>query len=213
MSGRLLSIDVREVDALARRLEALTPEAFGRQALSIVNTVAASFDRQARAGANAGLNLSDGYIQSKTDLILGTNPARPRAEIVTRGDLTILGHYPYRQLHKPARNTRRVAKGDPKRGIPAGQKQAGIEVAIRRGDPAAREKWFTMTLRRGSAAGDKVGVFVRASSKGGKPKHIYGPSPYSLAAHQYRVLAPEFESELQRSAIAGYMQELERAAQ
>lgn len=188
-----VKIDFDGADRLAGKIDALASRALLRlSAADAVNEVATRFDKQAKQGMNAGLNLSDDYVASRMRVEraspAGVGPVR--AEVVTRGDLTILSHYPHVQLTQAAPR----AKGDPKRGIPPGRKQAGIAAEIRKGGAVAVDKWFTMTLR-GSG---KVGVFFRPAGR--KPVHKYGPSPYSLFRHQIEVGQDALADDLQRTA-------------
>lgn len=197
-----------EAEKAAERFDSLTDRALLRlRAVDVVNEVAVRFKGEAARGMNADLNLSDDYIASRLRLIQATagGSGKVRAEIVARGDLTILGHYPNAQLTQPARGR---ARGDAKRGIAPGRKQAGVAVEIKRGQASDQPKWFTMTLRRGLLAGEKVGVFVRTSA--GPLKHIYGPSPYSLFRHQIEVLHDDLEADLQRTATARMADAIER---
>lgn len=197
----------REMPKLADRLGRVSGSVIGLAARDAVNEVITRFQRDALGGMTADIGLTPAYVKSKTDLRLAESAVNPKAEMVTRGDLTILGRFPLRQLTQPAR---RKAKGDPSRGIPAGRKQAGVEAAIRRSAPAARDKWFTMRLRAGSAPGDNVGVFVRATGRD-KPKHIYGPAPYSLFRFQRDQRAPDVERDLADTAMRTIVDRVEKA--
>lgn len=182
--------------ALAERIDSLAGKALVRlSAVDAVNEVATRFEAAARKAMNAGLNLSDQYVADRMSIVRAAGT--PRAEIVARGDLTILGRYPNAQLTTAARGK---ARGDAARGIPAGRKQAGVAVEIRRGQAKAQPKWFTMRLRAGTQAGDKVGVFVRTGA--GPLKHIYGPSPYSLFRYQINANTDELTADLERTAVA-----------
>ena len=120
--------------------------------------------------------------------------------------MTILGRFPLQQLTQAARR----AKGDPARGIPSGRKQAGVRATIKRSAPAAREKWFTMRLRAGSAPGENIGVFVRATGRD-KPKHIYALAPYSMFRHQIETNLPAVQDDLQETALQKIADVVERA--
>lgn len=189
-----VTFDFSEADRLAGGLDRLTGAA-GLQlaAIDAVNAVVKRADVALRAAENANLNLSDAYVKSKTDLSLATSA--PYAQITTRGDLTILGRYPVAQQWQPAKGK---ARGDPKRGIPVGNKQAGVRVDIKPSAPTYQSKWFTMTLRRGTQPGDSIGVFVRTSAG---LKHIYGPSPYSLFRFQSQAQFDQIADDLEREAI------------
>lgn len=191
------------LDEIARGAQLLV------SAVDAVNDVARRVDAAARRAMNAGLNLSDDYVARKMQVFKATVQSRgvARAEIIARGDLTVLSHFPYAQLSEPARGR---ARGDPKRGIPPGRRPAGVAVEIRRGDAKAVPGWFTMTLRRGTAAGDKVGVFYRHSD--GRIEHKYGPSPYSLFRFQVNQHIDEIEADLRETAAAGAAKILQKAA-
>lgn len=194
---RVLNVNVRTRDLVeqADRLEAAVARAeIALAAIDAVNAVTLRADESLRAGAIDDINLSSAYVRSKTDLALATRD--PRAEITVRGDLTILGRYPLVQLTSEAAK----AKGDASRGIEAGRKQAGLNVSIRRSGATTQPKWFTMKLRRGRAAGENVGVFVRTGSDRGAVAHIYGPSPYSLFRHQAGLQLEDIADDLQRTA-------------
>lgn len=208
MASRALTvkIDYAEAKALADRLDSITARTrLNIAAVEAVNEVTRRAEPELRAGEVRDINLSETYVSSKTDLTLATS--KPTATILTRGDLTILGHYPREQLTQPTRTNR--VKGDPSRGIPKGRKQAGMRVAIKRSSTTEQPKWFTMRLRHGTESGDKVGVFVRAN--GGKPKHIYGPSPYSLFRFQAQAQGEEIANDLRRTALLRMVDEVERA--
>ena len=200
-----LTVNATQVEGLADRLGRLSGTAFGLAAKDSVNEVALRFESDALRGMTADIGLSPTYVRSKTDVALAERLLNPRAEVTTGGSLTILGRYPYQQLTRSAPK----AKGDPARGIPAGSKQAGVKVSIRRSAPAAREKWFTMRLRAGAQPGENVGVFVRATGRA-KPKHIYGPAPYSLFRHQIETNIGEVEDDLQRTTLRNVADVVER---
>jgi len=198
---RILDVTVRvaPIEAMADRVgRAVERLASATDAIDAVNLVTAKYDEVLRAGMIADINLSDAYVRSKTDLAFALR--NPEASITVRGDLTILGHYPRTQLTQAAGKR---SRGDPSRGIPAGSKQAGLSVGIKRSTPTVQPKWFSMKLRRGTQAGDKVGVFVRVGPGRKDVRHIYGPSPYSLfrfqASKHLDQIAEELQAEVGRS--------------
>jgi hypothetical protein len=205
-TGFKLTVDSAQVEGLADRLGRVVGREFGLACQTAVNEVTLRFDREAQQGMTADIALTPAYVRSKTDVVLAERPVNPRSEIRVRGDLTILGRFPLQQLTQPARTR---AKGDPARGIPAGQKQAGVKATIRRSAPAAREKWFTMRLRAGAGPGANVGVFVRQTGSD-RPKHIYGPSPYSLFRFQVESRIGSVEDDLQRTALTRTAEIVER---
>lgn len=199
-----LLIDVREIDGLESKLRRLTGEAFGLAASTAVNEVVTRFEKVASRGMNEGINLSDAYIKSKTDLVLARPGANPEATLTTRGDLTILGHYDPVVLYRSAPR----AKGDPSRGVPAGARAAGVSVEVTRGNRKSMPTAFTMRLRQGTKEGDKVGVFIR---NGDRKKHVYGVAPYSLFRYQLNKRSEELETDLETTAAASMVDAVERA--
>lgn len=198
-----MKVEFEGATKLADRFDALANKVLLRlSAADVVNEVATRFQALAKKEMNAGLNLSDEYIASRMRL----QPATPggagavRAEVEARGDLTVMSHFPYAQLSQP--NRRPGGKGDAKRGIAPGRKQAGVATEIRVGGAVAVDHWFTMTLRRGRSSGEQVGVFYR--NRAGQVTHKYGPSPYSLFRHQIETHQADVEEDLQRTA-AGRM--------
>ena len=198
-----VAFDFKPAEVTAGRLERLATKALVRlSAVDAVNEVTTRFEGEARKGMNAGLNLSDQYVASKMSTTLATGTTA-RAQIVARGDLTILGRYPHAQLTAPAPHGR---KGDASRGIAPGRKAAGVAVEIRRGAASAQPAWFTMRLRVGAQGGQNVGVFTR-TSRG--LKHIYGPSPYSLFRYQINERTDALTDDLERTAAARAVDALE----
>ncbi len=190
-----VTIDISQLDALAGRLGRVDGETLGRRAAEAVNEVTLRFSEQAQAAEIADINLSPAYVRSKTDVVLSPLVGQsPEATITTRWSATILGRFePVIQLREPS--TRSKRRG-PRRGKPA-----GVAVSIRKSRVEVQPKWFTMRLRRGRYEGSDIGVFVRSSAKGGKPKHIYGVSPYSLFRHQVNVRADDLQDDLTRTAV------------
>ena len=202
-----VTIDAKgAMPALADRLGRISGSVIGMAARDAVNEVIKRFEGDALKGMTADIGLTPAYVKSKTDLQLANSVLNPKAQMVTRGNLTILGRYPLQQLTQPASR----AKGDPSRGIGAGRKQAGVRATIKRSAPAARDKWFTMRLRAGAGPGENVGVFVRATGRT-KPKHIYGPAPYSLFRHQIGVYASDVEADLAETTMRTIVDRVEKA--
>lgn len=201
----VVKIDYSEAAALADRIESITGRArLNLAAVEAVNEVTLRAEPELRAGEVRDINLTEAYVASKTSTTLAVR--KPTATILTRGDLTIMGHYPLTQLTQPTKTTR--VTGDASRGIPKGLKQAGVRAAIKRSAATEQPKWFTMRLRRGTESGDKVGVFARTSA--GKLKHYYGPSPYSLFRFQAGAQGGEIADDLRRTALLRMVDEVER---
>lgn len=194
-----ITFNATGLDALAADLESVSAQRVGVRAAEVVNRVITKFNDVQQAAQIADINLEPAYVRGKTDLRLASPSANPRAEIVTRGDLTILGRY------KPLVQVRKEPKRTGSQGAPD-----GVAVQLRRSTATYQPKWFTMRLRRGVEAGADTGVFLRERSTG-KLKHIYGPSPYSLFRHQRDTRVDELTDELARDAQQGLAQLLQEA--
>lgn len=185
-----IRVDTKAVEALAGRIEGITTRAeVHLGAIEAVNRVVTRADESIRAGEIRGINLTAAYVRSKTDLVLAVG--KPSAQIITRGDLTIMGHY------KP--DQKREAGTPLRAGPTAGRRPSGVTYELRRGSPQTEGQWFTMRLRQGTQSGDKVGVFVRKSAT--EVKHIYGPSPYSLARFQIEAQGVAIQQDLADTAL------------
>lgn len=212
------------LDKLGTRLERAAER--GRLALAAVdavNVVTKRADEALRRGEIKDINLTPAYVKSKTDMklaVLGSGPAR--AEIVTKGDPTILGRFaPLSRLVNSTRKDRI--------GRTLGRRSAGTRVAILKSKVEAQEQWFIMRLRAGNGPGENFGVFVRdprlpakngpnASLAGGRhrdgkagKRHIYGPAPYQLFKRQIDVQSDDIRADLARTALARLGDALEEA--
>lgn len=201
-----MSFEVRfklaEAEDAAQRLARVDGERLGGIAQRAVNAVATRFEDKSRERITQRVNLQPAYVKSKTDLRLADSAVRPRAEITVAGPrrpgahgLTILGRYGPTQVQ---------GNGAMRRAGPrAGRRNAGVHVEIGRGRPIFEPQWFLLPLRRGAVAGGNgLGVFVRTSDRD-KPKHIYGPSPYSLFRQQVQYHEAELAADLERTALDG----------
>lgn len=212
------------LDKLGTRLERAAER--GRLALAAVdavNVVTKRADEALRRGEIKDINLTPAYVKSKTDMklaVLGSGPAR--AEIVTKGDPTILGRFaPLSRLVDSSRKDRI--------GRTLGRRSAGTRVAILKSKVETQKDWFIMRLRAGNGPGENFGVFVRdprlpakngpnASLAGGRhrdgkagKKHIYGPAPYQLFKRQIDVQSDDIRDDLARTALTRLGDALEEA--
>lgn len=208
MTNLRVAINVREVEALAGRLNRVDGRSLGNAALEAVNSVTVAFEKKSTAAGVADINLSPAYVRSKTDLQLAANPAAPRAVITTRGDLTPLGNF------EPLA-TIRAGKGNsvPRRAGPrVGRRNAGVIASIKRSASVKEGQWFILPLRRGDIpGGNGLGVFVRSSKLAPSPTalregrygkaQIYGPSPYQLFRRQIAVQGPSLARELSDEVV------------
>lgn len=198
------AIDFDPLVPLAGKLETLVDRTLLRiSAADVVNEVAARFDAHARKGMNRALNLTDQYIAERMSITRAkfAGKAPPRAEIVARGDLTIIGHYPHAQLQ--------VAGTRTLKGPTRGRRYSGVAVEITKGQAIDEPQWFTMRLRRGTQSGDKIGLFVRTSA--GTVKHLYGPSPYSLFRYQVEHDDGFLIDDLEQTATTQMRQAIDKA--
>lgn len=202
----LARVRIDEVIQSADRLERATQRArLAVVAAALVNDAATEFNDESIAAQTRDINLTAAYVRSKTDLTLARAGGRARAEILTRGDLTVLGNF--------APLSRIVAPGAPRKAGPIkGFRSAGVRVAIRRSNYLTEKQWFILPLRRGLVSGGNgFGVFVRdpvlppsrralREGRFGK-RHIYGPSPYSMAQRFYDKEAPALRERLAARAL------------
>lgn len=187
MRRTAFTIDVTALAAMADKLSGINDTSIDASMVQELNVIVDQVYEAARGRMNAGINLTDAYLQSKMSVIHAIPERGLRAEIVARGgrdDQSPLGRYFVKQLTVAAPR----ARGDVKRGIGPGQKAAGVEVEVSRGSPKTLTHAFTMPLRAGAqAGGNGLGIFTR--SKYGLVKHRYGPAVYQL----FRVAAGELE--------------------
>lgn len=190
-----VQIDTADVLQAADRLDSVTVQTLGRTTLAAVNQVAQQGYASARKKMIAGINLSDDYLQQRMQFEPATNAQRPVAYVVARGRNTTLGSYGGRQMMQPVRfpngsfvpgalgkNPRKPGallpwkerKGDPLRGIPVNQKQAGLSVEVTRGRRKTISYAFVIP---------KNGVMLsvkRVRGTRNKVEPLYGPSVYQL---------------------------------
>lgn len=117
-----------------------------------------------------GVNLPPSYIRGKLRALRATM-ANPVGAIVIRRRAVRLARFGAQQLTTPAPR----AKGDRRRGIGKGYKQAGVSVQVSRTRKTTRRA-FLMPLNSGNG----VGVFVRVGRARKAVEHLYGPSPDQL---------------------------------
>lgn len=180
-------IELDQVVVLGEQLDAAEQLDQSAAMAARLNEIVDDVYETARGRMNAGINLTDAYLQSKMYVVHASPGRGLSAEIVARGgsgDQTPLGRYMTRQVTAAAPR----AKGDPKRGISAGRKAAGVAVEVSRGSEKVLQNAFTMPLRAGNTSGGNgIGIFTR--SRFGIVRHRYGPAVYQL----FRVAAGELE--------------------
>jgi hypothetical protein len=203
-----VGIDVREIEALASRIGEIDPEALGQAGLRAVNQVTDRVYALSRQRMNAGINLSDAYLDEAMEVRHATDPLRPRATIAARFRATTLARYDARQLVQPNKKPQ-SGKGDSLRGIPKGLKQAGVSVEVTRGQrkPVLGTKAFLMPLKNGNG----MGVFVREGAGKKNYRHLYAPSVYQLFRTQVDALFDDIGEDLTATVRSEVELEIERA--
>lgn len=196
----LIKVDTSQLETLARRF-GLAGEQVARVQSRAINRVAEKAYTRSRRAIVSQVALTDTYVRDRMSLSKATE-SRPVAIISARRRATTLATYGARQITASAKR----AKGDPRRGISAGRKQAGISVLV--GRAKGRKKMssaFFMPLRAGKeAGGNGMGVFVR-EGRNGEPIHLYGPSVDQVFRGVIDDIVPdviaELETEMTRLAV------------
>lgn len=174
---------------MAARVRSI-PDAAERAGYRAVNAVAARVTTQARRDIAAQVNLPQSYIadQMRTDKASAANPV---AVIRLRMRAVRLARFAAAQVTKTAVR----AKGDARRGIQKGRKQAGVAVKVaRQGGRKTMPRAFLIPLRAGkSDGGNGMGVFVRVGKGRDAIEHKYGPSPDQLFRRWRVEAAPDIK--------------------
>jgi hypothetical protein len=212
-------IDVREIEGLADRLSRVDGRRLGIAAIDTVNEVTTEFQDKSVKGGLENINLSEDYFRGKMKLSLATNGGRPRAEILTFGDLTVLGRFGGTVWYRD--------KGAPRRAGPVkGRRSAGVYSNVENTQRLDEPQWFLMRLKN---QGGLMGAFVRTTALKGKGRNgpgpvsegrhrdgkygkeqKYGPSPYSLFKKQIDVQGPQLRRDLESTAVRNLIGEIER---
>lgn len=191
---------LEQLKAAARELRA-TPEAMDRAAYRTINAVVAKVMTRARRDIGAEINLPQSYIADQMSATKA-GPGKLYATVRTRVRPIRMARFDARQLTVAAKR----AKGDARRGIPAGRKQAGVSVKINRhGGRTSRKAGFLIPLRAGKeSGGNGMGLFVRVGPGEKDIKHKTGPSPDQL----FRRWRGEKRPDIQRMLIEAYVSQL-----
>lgn len=184
---------------LAQKLHRVSGETLNGVAAAAVNRVTGRFDDKQRKGQTQDLNLPRSYIDELTTTTEAT-AANPRATITTKGNLTVLDRY-------GARPYQRAGDTD-KLGRRLGRRQAGVHLPIRPSQPQNEDALFMLPLKNNPG---RKGVFVRTTASGGKPKHLYGPSPYALFRFQIKAGEEALQDDLETTAMADLAGAIEKA--
>lgn len=194
----LIKADTTQLESMARRF-GFSGEQVARVQYRAINRVAEKATTRSRREIVSQVALTDAYVRDRMSLSKATE-SHPVAIISARQRATKLATYGAKQITASAKR----AKGDPRRGIAPGRKQAGISVQVGRG--AGRKKMagaFFLPLRAGQeAGGNGMGVFVRT---GDAIDHLYGPSVDQVFRSVIKDITPdvtaELETEMTRLAV------------
>jgi hypothetical protein len=193
-----VTIDVASITGLAGRLSKLTAEEIGAVTVKAVNETTDVVYKMARTRMTETLSLTDDYIKRKM-VVTPATTAKPEASIAAFGRrnlMTGLSHYGAMQEHEDADHPGR-SKGDRKRGIPAGQKAAGMSVEVTRGKRKLIEHAFTMPGKKDNSG--NLLVFTR--SRNNKIRARTGPSVYQLFRSAARHVEPDAEKKLRDNLV------------
>ena len=183
---------LKQLSAVSKNIRAI-PEASARAAYRAVNAVTSKVVTQSRRDIAAQVNLTQSYIRDQTRVTNAT-AKQPVSYIRMRMRAVRMARFDARQLTAAAK----AAKGDARRGIAAGRKQAGVSVKIsRKGARTSRAKGFLLPLRAGKVdGGNGFGIFVRTGKGKDDIKHKYGPSPDQLFRRWKSKSAPDIKAML-----------------
>jgi len=199
--------DTRALASLGDRLGTLQGGTLEDVATKVVNEVGERTFSLARGRMLAGLSLTDVYLRNRMGFTPAPTSARPRAVVLAQGDLTTLGHYAPAISTQAAKSPKR-SKGNPALGIAAGQKLAGVSVAVRRGGRkdvrAGKGDVFLMPSRRDSEGNPLIFQRIAGGkTRNGKDKlkALLGPSVYQLFSYQIDLIQGEVETDLAETLI------------
>lgn len=215
MRRTTVTFDFTKLPNLADRLAGITDKTIGEPLVETVNVVAADTRNAALKVMLSSINLSSAYVEEK--MILAKATSKPRATIVGLGaTITNLERY-YRnagvQLTTPVRwpndgtkpsgfNPRKPGYrlpwkprvGAPRLGVPVGQKQAGLTLAVVKGRATVFPHSFTFTAKNGA---ELVGSRAKGDHRGkGKIQTKVGPSVYQMFN---AALTPDFIKQVEES--------------
>lgn len=197
--GTAIAINVNPLSEMADRVGQLDTKAIADAAVTALNETIDSAYEMSRERITVGINLSDDYLRRKMTVEHATGK-KLEASITAAGDkasMTRLVSYNAQMLIVP-RKTTRPSRATGALPIPTGvgAKQGGVRVSVTRGEPKVMATAFMLPLRKGAAAGDKRGVFIRT---GDRLKHLMGPSVYQLFGYQANRMKDEVADALQEA--------------
>lgn len=194
----MLKIDALGLKEIRRTLAALEKDQVTAQQRA-VNYAARKARSEASRRIRAQVNLPVSYLNEPKRFYVSRWATRDKVEavITARQRPTRLARYGGKQLTKKGP----YAKGDPLRKIPAGRKQAGVSVRVKKGGQLRRmRRAFLVPLRRGKMPGDTsvMGIFIRTGKSKKSIRHLYGPSVDQVFARIRDELRPQILQDLAR---------------
>lgn len=193
-----------QLKALRKKMDQF-PVAADTAGAAAANEVAEQVEIEAARDITQELNLPASYIRAKF-LTRKAKRLGDIAIVAARKRPTRLARYAAEQITAPAPR----AKGDTMRGIPAGRKQAGITVKVKRAGGRSKpiRDAFFLPLRAGKVdGGNGMGVFTRF---GNKIEQEYGPSPDQLFRAWVAKHRPDIGGRLALAFRAHFARELRK---
>jgi Prophage minor tail protein Z (GPZ) len=242
----LLKVDASEIEALAKDI-GVAAAVIERTLYRAINTVAGKAMTRTRREIVSQVNLTQTYVRERIAL-RKANKGDMTAVVAARKRATRLATYGARQRMKAVKAPKSLSSearakymakltGDKLRGIPAGKKQAGVSVSVKRGGSRKlMAGGFMVPLRAGNVAGgNAMGVFIRtggarnardlisqeiSTSKGskrpravesGNARHLYGPSVDQVMKSVINDISPDVSAELEAAIRRQAQYEFEKA--
>lgn len=185
-----ISITSTDLESVASSLRHLGAEAIGNAALSAVNTVAKRTYDNTLIGMIAGINLTDEFVRSKTELLLATTPNDATATLLANSSSlqpATLTSYGAAVVTAAVKNPKR-SRGNASIGVPRGYRQVGFDVSVARG----KTDFFSESQSGGTfffiirAPNGQLLTVARAKDARGKGsiQGLYGPSVLQLFNYQ-----------------------------
>jgi hypothetical protein len=201
----LVSTDLKPVtDALI----SLGSKGLGEAALRAVNSVASRTYNNTLEAMIAGINLSDEYVRSKTQLSLATNPLDATATLLASADsarpstLTTFGAV---VVAKPTKNQKR-SKGNASVGVPQGYRQVGFNASVARGKVdffSHSQSGNTYFFMIRTLSGKLLTVARQKDARGkGSLDALFGPSVLQLLNFQITNNIDAITEDLQTTLLA-----------
>jgi hypothetical protein len=177
-------IDIEPLKQFGERLGSISESQIGQATVEALNTITEGLYELGRDRMIKNINLDDSYVKGKMELTKAT-VGNPTSSVRADGRDTVLGRFDAKPVTASTVSPAGKLKGNPRLGIPAGRKQAGVTVRVQRDQVNSDfvPRGFLLPLRAGNVdGGNGLGVFAR--SRDGTLKHRYGPSPYQLFRKQ-----------------------------